>query len=197
MNDNERGTLNYYLNEYQKGHVTVDSLVLALSQLLNTPSKVWFRFLFSVWNHFNIKYLSISSGQLTSCNVSCYRYLYQQFSLMTEIQGLILPRDIDRFDAEVTEREVEAIKVRDFWYSVVFGPNYRPTKLYFRGDFIILNFTDSFQGTADDISEQSLDTLSGNSQLSYGSNRVSIANVTTSHERSSDSNKSKMATIKL
>ena len=40
LNDNERGTLNYYLNEYQKGHVTADSLVLALCQLLNTPSKV-------------------------------------------------------------------------------------------------------------------------------------------------------------
>ena len=30
---------------------------------------------------------------------------------MTEIRGLILPKDIDKFDAEVMEREVEAMKV--------------------------------------------------------------------------------------
>jgi hypothetical protein len=40
LNDTERGTLNYYLNEYQKDHVTVDALVLALFELLNTHAKV-------------------------------------------------------------------------------------------------------------------------------------------------------------
>ncbi len=42
LNENERGTMNYYLTEYQKGHVAVDSLVLALSQLFNTQAKVSF-----------------------------------------------------------------------------------------------------------------------------------------------------------
>ncbi|XP_064649030.1 whirlin-like isoform X3 [Lineus longissimus] len=39
LNETERGTLNYYLNEYQKDHVTVDALVLALFELLNTHAK--------------------------------------------------------------------------------------------------------------------------------------------------------------
>ena len=37
-----------------------------------------------------------------------------QFSLMTEIRGLILPKDIDKFDTEVMEREVEAMKVHKY-----------------------------------------------------------------------------------
>ncbi len=31
---------------------------------------------------------------------------------MTEIRGLIIPKDLDRFDAEVMSREVMAMKVR-------------------------------------------------------------------------------------
>ena len=33
---------------------------------------------------------------------------------MTEIRGLILPKDIDKFDTEVMEREVEAMKVHKY-----------------------------------------------------------------------------------
>ena len=40
LNDDERTTMNYYLNEYQQGQIRVDSLVLALLQLLNTQAKV-------------------------------------------------------------------------------------------------------------------------------------------------------------
>ena len=35
---------------------------------------------------------------------------------MTEIRGLILPKDIDKFDAEVMEREVEAMKVQKSYH---------------------------------------------------------------------------------
>ena len=40
LNENERGTMNYYLAEYHKGHVSIDALVLALFELLNTHAKV-------------------------------------------------------------------------------------------------------------------------------------------------------------
>ena len=41
LNENERATMNYYLGEYQKGHINIDALVLALFELLNTQAKVW------------------------------------------------------------------------------------------------------------------------------------------------------------
>ncbi len=96
---------------------------------------------------------------------------------MTEIRGLILPKDLDRFDTEVMEREVQALKVRfcmgvpciwsDSPEIMVIGlsvpfVSWRP---------ICVSFS---QGTADDTSEHSIDTLSGNSQLSYNSNRVNL-----------------------
>lgn len=39
LNDNERGTMNYYLTEYQNGFVSVSALVMALFELLNTHAK--------------------------------------------------------------------------------------------------------------------------------------------------------------
>ncbi|XP_033105597.1 whirlin-like isoform X2 [Anneissia japonica] len=39
LNENERGTMKYYLGEYQKAHISVDELVLALFELLNTHAK--------------------------------------------------------------------------------------------------------------------------------------------------------------
>ncbi|XP_013420098.2 uncharacterized protein LOC106180619 [Lingula anatina] len=71
LNDNERGTMNYYLNEYNTGHIGVEALALALFELLNTQAK---------------------------------------FSLMSEVRGLIAPKDIDRFDALVLRRDVDDLK---------------------------------------------------------------------------------------
>ncbi|XP_074655766.1 whirlin-like [Tubulanus polymorphus] len=39
LNETERDTLRYYLTEYQREHVTIDSLMLALFELLNTHAK--------------------------------------------------------------------------------------------------------------------------------------------------------------
>ncbi|XP_077987158.1 whirlin-like [Glandiceps talaboti] len=39
LNENERGTMKYYLDEYQNGHISIDDLVMALFELLNTHSK--------------------------------------------------------------------------------------------------------------------------------------------------------------
>ncbi|XP_019613977.1 PREDICTED: LOW QUALITY PROTEIN: whirlin-like [Branchiostoma belcheri] len=39
LSDNERGTMGYYLNEYERGNIDVDALVMALFELLNTHSK--------------------------------------------------------------------------------------------------------------------------------------------------------------
>lgn len=41
LNEKEQGTLRYYLNEYQKGFIRVDGLVMALFELLNTHAKVF------------------------------------------------------------------------------------------------------------------------------------------------------------
>lgn len=40
LNEDERSTISYYLQQYESGHVSVDSLVLALMELLNTDAKV-------------------------------------------------------------------------------------------------------------------------------------------------------------
>ena len=48
LNENELGTLGYYLEEYSQGYITVNAFALALFDLLNTPAKVCFVFLFSM-----------------------------------------------------------------------------------------------------------------------------------------------------
>ena len=40
LNENELGTMIYYMNEYSRGFITIDGFVLALFDLLNTPAKV-------------------------------------------------------------------------------------------------------------------------------------------------------------
>ena len=40
LNENELGTLDYYLEEYCKGYITISAFALALFDLFNTPSKV-------------------------------------------------------------------------------------------------------------------------------------------------------------
>ena len=40
LNENERGTMMYYLGEYQNGTINIDALVMALFELLNTHAKV-------------------------------------------------------------------------------------------------------------------------------------------------------------
>ena len=40
LNENEFGTMSYYLEEYRRGFIAVDALVLALFSLLNSPAKV-------------------------------------------------------------------------------------------------------------------------------------------------------------
>ena len=44
LNENELGTLDYYLEEYSQGYITVSAFALALFDLLNTPAKVCFGF---------------------------------------------------------------------------------------------------------------------------------------------------------
>ena len=40
LNETEQGTLRYYLSEYQRGYISVDGLVMASFELLNTKAKV-------------------------------------------------------------------------------------------------------------------------------------------------------------
>lgn len=40
LNENEKGTMMFYLKEYQNKHINVDSLVSGLFEILNTHSKV-------------------------------------------------------------------------------------------------------------------------------------------------------------
>ncbi|OXB80686.1 UNVERIFIED_CONTAM: hypothetical protein H355_005615 [Colinus virginianus] len=39
LNEQERATMGYYLDEYKEGHISVDALVMALFELLNTHAK--------------------------------------------------------------------------------------------------------------------------------------------------------------
>lgn len=40
LNEQERATMGYYLDEYKENNISVDSLVMALFELLNTHAKV-------------------------------------------------------------------------------------------------------------------------------------------------------------
>ena len=40
LSENERGTMMYYLEEYQHSTITVEALVMALFELFNTHAKV-------------------------------------------------------------------------------------------------------------------------------------------------------------
>ena len=40
LNENELGTLKYYLAEYSSGYISISAFALALFDLLNTPAKV-------------------------------------------------------------------------------------------------------------------------------------------------------------
>lgn len=40
LNEQERATMGYYLDEYKEGNISVDALVMALFELLNTHAKV-------------------------------------------------------------------------------------------------------------------------------------------------------------
>lgn len=40
LTDTERQTMDYYLQEYQQGHIGVEPLVMALFELFNTHAKV-------------------------------------------------------------------------------------------------------------------------------------------------------------
>lgn len=42
LNENELGTLKYYLDEYCKGFIDINAFVLALFDLLDTPAKAGF-----------------------------------------------------------------------------------------------------------------------------------------------------------
>ena len=41
LNENELGTLKYYLEEYSRGYISISAFALALFDLLSTPAKVW------------------------------------------------------------------------------------------------------------------------------------------------------------
>ncbi|GAA6097071.1 whirlin isoform X2 [Tachysurus ichikawai] len=73
LTEPERQTMSYYIQEYNRGHIGVEQLVMALFELLNTQAK---------------------------------------FSLMSEMRGLISAQDLERFDALVLRKEIEALKAR-------------------------------------------------------------------------------------
>ncbi|XP_060746859.1 whirlin isoform X2 [Tachysurus vachellii] len=73
LTEPERQTMSYYIQEYNRGHIGVEQLVMALFELLNTQAK---------------------------------------FSLMSEMRGQISAQDLERFDALVLRKEIEALKAR-------------------------------------------------------------------------------------
>ncbi|KAF5917663.1 hypothetical protein HPG69_013499, partial [Diceros bicornis minor] len=85
LSEQERATMAYYLEEYRLGSVSVDALVMALCELLNTHAKV------------------------TRAPPPAGRGL---FSLLSEVRGTISPQDLDRFDHLVLRREIESMKAR-------------------------------------------------------------------------------------
>ncbi|XP_065106322.1 whirlin isoform X2 [Paramisgurnus dabryanus] len=73
LTETERQTMSYYIQEYQRGHIGVEPLALALFELFNTHAKL---------------------------------------SLLAEVRTLIAPKDLERFDGQVLNREMEAWRAR-------------------------------------------------------------------------------------
>ncbi|KAG2469658.1 whirlin isoform X1 [Polypterus senegalus] len=73
LNEQERQTMAYYLDEYKDSHIGIEALVMALFELFNTHAK---------------------------------------FSLLSDVRGLVLPKDLDRFDSLVLKREIDSLKAR-------------------------------------------------------------------------------------
>uniref|UniRef100_A0A8C4XC10 Whirlin n=1 Tax=Erpetoichthys calabaricus TaxID=27687 RepID=A0A8C4XC10_ERPCA len=73
LNEQERQTMAYYLDEYKDSHIGIEALVMALFELFNTHAK---------------------------------------FSLLSDVRGLVLPKDLDRFDSLVLKREIDSMKAR-------------------------------------------------------------------------------------
>ncbi|KAK2156209.1 hypothetical protein LSH36_219g03059 [Paralvinella palmiformis] len=71
LNDNQHAALKYYIDDYQKGFIQVEALLLALFEILNTKTK---------------------------------------FALLTDIRGIIHPKDIKTFDHLVLQKEVTLLK---------------------------------------------------------------------------------------
>ncbi|XP_055055245.2 whirlin isoform X1 [Misgurnus anguillicaudatus] len=73
LTETERQTMSYYIQEYQRGHIGVEPLAMALFELFNTHAKL---------------------------------------SLLAEVRTLIAPKDLERFDGQVLNREMEAWRAR-------------------------------------------------------------------------------------
>lgn len=61
LTEPERKTMGYYLQEYQDGHIGVESLVMALFELFNTHAKVKQWLFIVLWKYF---YFSLCYSQL-------------------------------------------------------------------------------------------------------------------------------------
>ncbi|TRY94032.1 hypothetical protein DNTS_011948 [Danionella cerebrum] len=73
LTETERQTMSYYIQEYQRAHIGVEPLAMALFELFNTHAKL---------------------------------------SLLAEVRTLIAPQDLERFDSQVLNREMDAWRAR-------------------------------------------------------------------------------------
>ncbi|XP_069561696.1 whirlin isoform X2 [Brachyistius frenatus] len=94
LTEAERQTMGYYVEEYRDGHIGVEQLVMALFELLNTHAK------------------SVPSYLCLSSSSSPFVPSSSQFSLLSEVRGLVTPQDLERFDGLVLRREIQALKAR-------------------------------------------------------------------------------------
>ncbi|XP_067867989.1 whirlin [Heterodontus francisci] len=135
LNEHERTTMAYYLDEYKENNITVQALVMALFELLNTHAK---------------------------------------FSLLSEVRGVIIPQDLDRFDNMVLKREIESMKARqnsstgtDSYSVMSYGDTASSSVSYFtsttlssaRNDTDHMVTNDQLQGDLGNLPDISLDNV--------------------------------------
>ncbi|XP_078407411.1 whirlin [Cetorhinus maximus] len=135
LNEHERATMAYYLDEYKENNIPVQALVMALFELLNTHAK---------------------------------------FSLLSDIRGVIMPQDLDRFDNMVLKREIESMKARqnsstgtDSYSVMSYGDTASSSVSYFtsttlssaRNDTDLVVTNDQMQGDIGNLPDISLDNM--------------------------------------
>ncbi|KAI4542564.1 hypothetical protein MG293_007943 [Ovis ammon polii] len=124
LTEQERATMAYYLEEYRGGSVSVEALVMALFELLNTHAKVTRASSGKAgleepgFSSPGVLHPSLPPSEPHSFTENPQRVRpslkpgQRLFSLLSEVRGTISPQDLDRFDHLVLRREIESMKAR-------------------------------------------------------------------------------------
>lgn len=102
LTDPERQTMAYYLQEYQEGHIGVESLTMALFELFNTHAKVH---RYTAPDSMSVQSF-LHYNRILICFVLSSSFC--QLSMLSEMRRLVAPQDLDVYDGLVLQHGRES-----------------------------------------------------------------------------------------